>query len=112
MSSPILIKIAPSERRREDRVIYCDEVSVTLFNADGMPTYLEHVRCIEVSDHGVRLSVSVRIPPGQLMVISASKPGLEASDATFAVAWCELVDSEYQLGGKLISSPDNWRILA
>jgi hypothetical protein len=112
MSSPVLIKVAPDERRSEPRTIYCDKVNVTLFNPDGLPTYMENVECIEISNNGVRLSLSVRIPAGQLMVISASKPDLEASNAAFHVAWCEPRDGGYQVGGRLISPPENWRVLA
>jgi hypothetical protein len=111
MSSPVLIKVAPEERRTERRIIYCDRVNVTLFNSDGLPTYVENVECIEVSKHGIRLALSVRIPAGNLIVVSASKPDLKASNAAFQVAWCELRDGAYQIGGRLISPTDNWNVL-
>src|ERR1700744_4198092 len=112
MSSPIVIKVDPKERRSEDRVIYCEEVNVTAFNPDGIALYMEGVQCVEGSEHGVRLSLSVRIPPGQRIMISATRPGLEASNAAFEVIGCQARNGGYQLGGKLISSTEDWKILS
>jgi|SRR5579885_975742 len=112
MSSSVVIKVSAKERRSEPRMIYCDAVNVTAYNTEGIACYLENVECVEVSDHGVRLSLSVRIPPGQQMLISASQPGLRASNAAFQVVWCKPTKDGYLLGGKLISSSEDWQVLS